>query len=68
MKNLIEALTIFAKYQDLAYPTLCEHDVLYISGIMKHEVSAEDVMKLEQLGFFWSDGDDHWMSFKFGSA
>jgi hypothetical protein len=30
MKNLIEALTIFLKYQDLTYPTGCEHDVLYI--------------------------------------
>ena len=69
MKKLIEALTLFAKYQDLEYPTHCEHDVLYISGITKDEVSEEDQKKLEELGFHWSDEDGgHWISYRYGSA
>ena len=30
MKELIEALEIFAKYADTKYPFHCEHDTLYI--------------------------------------
>jgi hypothetical protein len=42
MQKLIEALTIFAKYQDREAPTCCEHDVLYIAGITRDEVSLEE--------------------------
>jgi len=72
MKKLIEALTIFAKYQDLEWPTHCEHDVLHIMGITKDEVSLEDQARLEELGFLWSDArsgeDGGWISYHFGSA
>lgn len=68
MKNLIAALTIFAKYKDLEYPTHCEHDVLQIVGISEDEVSAEDSAALEKLGFFYSAGEDGWISFHYGSA
>lgn len=69
MKKLIEALTIFAKYQDLEWPTHCEHDVLYIMGITRDEVSPEDQEALKELGFIWSDSDGGaWMSFRYGSA
>lgn len=68
MKNLIEALTIFAKYQDLPYPTSCAHDVLYIMGITRDEMTEEDRAKVEALGFFWSEDQDVWQSFKYGSA
>jgi hypothetical protein len=66
MKNLIEALTIFAKYQNLDYPTSCSHDVLYIVGITPEEVSVEDRARLDALGFI--AGDECWMSFRYGSA
>lgn len=69
MKNLIEALQIFCKYQDLKWPTHCEHDTLMIMGITKDEVSPEDQTRVEELGFFWSESDEGcWMSFKYGSA
>lgn len=70
MKKLIEALTIFAKYKDLEWPTHCEHDVLYIMGVTLDEVSEEDQKRLKELGFLWSDSTDMggWMSFHFGSA
>ena len=69
MSDLIKALTIFAKYQNLRCPTHCEHDVLYIMGITRDEVSEEDRAALDALGFFWSEGDEEcWMSFRYGSA
>lgn len=69
MKKLIEALNIFAKYQDLEWPTHCEHDVLHVVGITKDEVSEEDQKRLDELGFLWSDADDgSWISFHFGRA
>lgn len=68
MKKLIEALTIFAKYKDVEYPTHCEHDILCIMGITQEEVSEEDVKLLDEYGFFWDDSNDCWASFQFGSA
>lgn len=71
MKKLIEALTIFAKYKDLEWPTHCEHDALFIMGITEDEVSPEDQARLKQLHFFFSEdagGEPGWMSYHFGSA
>ena len=68
MKGLIDALNIFLKYRDPAYPTHCEHDVLWICGYTQEEISAEDTARLKELGFFYSDSEDSWQSFKYGSA
>ena len=68
MRKLIEALEIFAKYKDLPYPTHCEHDVLWIMGVTQEEVSEEDAKRLDALGFFWSDSEECWQSFRYGSA
>lgn len=69
MKNLIEALTIFLKYQDLPFPTHCEHDVMTVVGITKEEVSEEDQKRLAELGFFWTNSNGGgWYSYTFGSA
>lgn len=72
MNDLIEALTIFAKYQkDTRWPTYCEHDVLYIMGVTRAEVSADDTERLIALGFVPPEEDDDdgaWCSFRFGSA
>lgn len=69
MDDLIEALTIFRKYKNVARPTHCEHDVLMIMAVTQDEVSAEDQKRLGELGFLWSAYDDGcWQSFRFGSA
>jgi uncharacterized protein (DUF1919 family) len=69
MKDLIEALTILAKYMDLEekWPTHCEHDVLYVCNINEEDVSEEDMKRLDELGFFPSD-DGGFMSYRFGSC
>ncbi len=70
MEDLIEALNIFLKYTDTKYPTNCSHDELAIMDVNPNDVSMEDIIKLEELGFIVSDvdGDKYFMSFKFGSA
>lgn len=68
MKDLIEALQIFLKYKNSKYPTNCTHDVLAIMEISREDVSDEDNEKLDKLGFFWSEEEECYMSFRFGSA
>ena len=68
MENLIEALLIFLKYGNPAYPTHCEHDVMYICDINPADVSPEDIEELDKLGFFVDEEEDCFQSFKFGSA
>lgn len=65
MKELIEALQIFLKYDNPTYPTHCEHDVLWVL-IDPDLVSDEDKKRLGELGFFVED--DCFQSFRFGSA
>lgn len=67
MKNLIEALQIFFKYKNSDYPTHCEHDTLYVVDIGWDEVSKEDRVRLNDLGFNY-DENGGWYSFKYGSA
>lgn len=69
MKDLIEALTIFAKYQPDTYaPTHCEHDVMLVAQVSEDEVSAEDRKRLDVLGWHWNGEYACWASFRFGSA
>lgn len=70
METLIEALQIFLKYANPTYPTHCEHDVMYVVAVHKDEdkVSAEDLEKLDKLGFFWSDDEECFMSYRYGSS
>lgn len=73
MKDLIEALTILAKYTDSTHPTSCDHDVLRVS-VDPALVSAEDKARLDELGFF-PEGDEEdpdyepefFESYRFGS-
>lgn len=69
MKDLIEALTILAKYMDpeQKWPTACEHDVLHVCGVEPEDVSEEDMKRLDELGFFPNE-DGGFMSYKFGSC
>ncbi len=67
MKDFIEACQIFLKYGDMDYPFSCEHDVLYCyynGNIM----SESDLARLELLGFDWDEDNEHFYSFKYGSA
>lgn len=71
MKELIEALQIMAKYMDgdVSHPTCCSHDVLYVPTVDFDKVSEEDKRRLQDLGFRYnSDGDQGFMSHKFGSC
>lgn len=71
MKDLIEALQIFLKYKNPRWPTHCEHDVLYIMEVTADEVSEEDKIRLNELGFHFSEdagGEPGWQSYRFGSA
>jgi hypothetical protein len=70
MKDLIEALQIFAKYipafDDSSW-TACDHDVLYVC-CPEELVSEEDVRRLEELSFILNEDDGGFMSFRFGSC
>ena len=67
MRDLLEALTIFAKYTDAAHPTCCEHDVLYVL-VDPAQVAAEDRTRLEALSFIAQESDHNFRSSRFGSA
>lgn len=70
MKDLIKALQIFSKYANDDYnPVNCTHDQINIGcGIELDMVSDEDVKELDELGFFWSELDEGFISFRFGSC
>ena len=54
MKRLIEALQFilqFMKDPECKFPTACAHDVLYIWGVDLPKMTAEDVKKLDDMGF-----------------
>jgi len=67
MKDLIEALQIFAKYADDSHsPLNCTHDTLWICAGVPQTLEAADEVRVRELGFLWSDGA--WISYRFGSC
>ena len=71
MKDLIEAMTILLKYANNdRCPTACSHDLLYIGcGIDDSSlISREDMKALGELGFFWDEDSNGFISFRFGSC
>lgn len=71
MNNLIESLQIFSKYFDAdeKWPTNCEHDILILCVADDEEgITEEDVKRLDELGWFWSDEYECWCSYRFGSC
>ncbi len=66
MKDLLEAITIFAKYSEEKYPCWCGHDVLNIC-VDPAIVTLEDLKRLEELEFFPSEDEPYFYSFRFGS-
>lgn len=68
LDGLIEALTIFRRYGNPKWPTHCEHDVMMVA-INPEDVSKPDLERLDQLGFSpSSEFDEHFISYRFGSA
>lgn len=68
MKDLLEAITIMAKYiDDTRWPTNCSHDTLRFNTIDNTLVSEEDIKRLEELGFEKDDDTGGFYSFRFGS-
>ena len=65
MEDLIKALQILLKYGNPKYPTVCEHDILYIVGIDLEKISIEDITKLENLGFIINIKESEIYSYKF---
>jgi hypothetical protein len=70
MKDLIEALQILLKYaNDDKNPTTCTHDELYVDcGIELEKVTEQDICRLDELGFFWNEESESFISFRFGSC
>ena len=67
MEDLIKALQILSKYTETKYPTNCSHDVLFVN-VDPELVSKEDIETLDALGFFVSEEDEGFSSFRFGSC
>lgn len=72
MRGLIEAFTIFLKYGEVAYPTHCEHDIMYVYPAEPISAFTQtDLDRLEELGFtpdseFSEEGA--FSSYKYGSC
>lgn len=67
MKDLIEALQIFAKYTDSDYPTMCSHDLLFVL-VDPEMVSDEDRQRLDALSFSRYEAEEWFVSYRFGAA
>ena len=68
MSDLIEALTIFLKYGNPRCPTICEHDTFTIAEIDPNVVTPEDRARLDELGFFVSEAERCFQSFRYGNC
>lgn len=70
MEDLIKALQILLKYGNPRNPTHCEHDIMTIIDIDPDDVSDEDTMALDALGFFVDVGygEKQFCSYRYGSA
>ena len=69
MEDLIKALRIFEKYCDdyhRKFPFCCDHDIIIMNGAGKNDVSSEDLVELQKLG--WEPYEDFgFCSFRYGS-
>jgi hypothetical protein len=71
MKDLIQALTILAKYMDegVYAPVTCRSEVMIINRVDPSDVGEEDVKALDELGFEVGDplgwGEDVFFSYRF---
>jgi hypothetical protein len=71
LKELIEALNIFLKYDNPKFPTGCEHDVLYVfdeGSYSPDKMDAVDVGRLNEIGFDYDASLPSWGCTAFGSG
>ena len=69
MEDLIKALRIFEKYCDDYHkqrPFCCDHDIIIMNGAGKYDVSPEDLVELEKLGWYPYE-DFGFCSYRYGS-
>lgn len=67
MEDMIKALNIFMKHGDVTYPFHCEHDILHVFP-QSNDFSEEELKELEELGFYYSEEDGNFYSFRYGSC
>ncbi|GAG40443.1 unnamed protein product [marine sediment metagenome] len=65
MKDLIEALTIFAKYTNTKFPTNCTNYTLYVD-VDESDVSQDDRKRLSELSFEYNILSGTYFSEHFG--
>lgn len=61
-KDMAEAFTIFAKYDEGVGETAAEHDEIY-AGPSPEKVSEGDRKRLEELGWWSDESYDCWRRF-----
>lgn len=67
-RDLLEGITILARHPGNAVsPFHCEHDELTICADPA-EFTADELQRLDELGFIPDDDDECFSSFRFGSA
>ena len=63
LERLMEGLKIIQKYEPDT-EVAAEHDVLYCGGeTAKNTITTEDAVRLEELGWHWSDSYDCYAKF-----
>jgi len=70
MDDLIEAMQIFRKYckGDEKTPIHCQYDELNVCCVDRSKMSEEDVERLGDLSFMWTEEGFCFYSFRFGSS
>ena len=68
MKDLIEALTILAKWVDDEWPTHCTHDQFAVKGPRPRRLTNNERKRLKTLSFHYDAELEMWVSFRFGSC
>ena len=65
--DLAEAIGILAKHGDPVSPFNCSHDELRVMADPAY-FTAEELARLDELGFHADPGNENFYSFRYGSA
>lgn len=68
LSEIVEILQIVLKYGDTLWPTICVRDKPWICNVDVEAITAEDRVRLEELGLRYNDADKSYTSYAFGSA
>ena len=60
VNRIFEGLKIIEKYQP-NFDTYAEHDTIYIGSYNPDEMTEQERVKMEELG--WFEGEDSWQHF-----